>query len=54
MPHIEVDGGVDARSAPRLLEAGANVLVAGGSVFSAADPAAAIDELLGGAPEMQP
>ena len=31
-----------------LIAAGANVLVAGGSVFSAADPAIAIKELIGG------
>ena len=46
-PHIEVDGGVNKANAPELI-AGANVLVAGGSVFSAADPAIAIKELIGG------
>jgi ribulose-phosphate 3-epimerase len=39
---IEVDGGVDEKNIAKLVEAGANVLVAGNSVFSAADPAAAI------------
>ena len=47
-PHIEVDGGVNKANAPELIAAGANVLVAGGSVFSAADPAIAIKELIGG------
>jgi ribulose-phosphate 3-epimerase len=34
---IEVDGGVDEETAPRLVAAGARVLVAGTSVFRAAD-----------------
>ena len=40
--HIEVDGGVDSATAPRVVEAGADVLVAGSAVFrggSLADPA---------------
>ena len=40
--HLEVDGGVDAKTAPRVAEAGADVLVAGSAVFrggSAAAPA---------------
>ncbi len=39
---IEVDGGVDEHNVKRLVEAGANVLVAGNSVFSAANPTSAI------------
>ena len=31
--HIEVDGGIGAKTAPSVLEAGANVLVAGTAVF---------------------
>lgn len=31
--HIEVDGGVDPETAPRVVEAGADVLVAGSAVF---------------------
>ena len=31
--HIEIDGGVDPKTAPKLVEAGANVLVAGSAVF---------------------
>ncbi|AMR33030.1 ribulose-phosphate 3-epimerase [Mucilaginibacter sp. PAMC 26640] len=42
---IEVDGGVDSSNAADLLSAGANVLVAGNSVFSAANPTDAIAEL---------
>lgn len=43
--YIEVDGGVDASNSAELVEAGANVLVAGSSVFSATNPAMAIKEL---------
>ncbi|MBP3745517.1 MAG: ribulose-phosphate 3-epimerase [Prevotella sp.] len=42
---IEVDGGVQAETAPRLVEAGADVLVSGSYVFRAADPAATIASL---------
>ena len=38
---IEIDGGVTTENASALLEAGADVLVAGSSVFRAPDPAAA-------------
>ena len=31
--HIEIDGGVDANTAPKVVEAGADVLVAGSAVF---------------------
>lgn len=34
---LEVDGGVDPQTAPLVVEAGANVLVAGSAVFGAAD-----------------
>jgi ribulose-phosphate 3-epimerase len=40
--HIEVDGGIDARTAGICGEAGANVFVAGSSTFKAPDMAAAI------------
>jgi ribulose-phosphate 3-epimerase len=36
---IEVDGGVDVSTAPRCVDAGATLLVAGSHVFGAADPA---------------
>jgi ribulose-phosphate 3-epimerase len=44
---IEIDGGVGAENAERLLATGADVLVAGNSVFGAADPRAAIAALAG-------
>lgn len=44
---IEVDGGVNADTAPALLEAGADILVAGSYVFGSADYAAAIRTLRG-------
>lgn len=44
---LEVDGGVDAETAPLCIEAGANVLVAGSAVFRKADRAAAIRALRG-------
>jgi len=43
--HISVDGGVSTKSAGDLRRAGANVLIAGGSIFSADDKRAAVDEL---------
>ena len=42
---IEVDGGIDARTAPGIVAAGADILVAGNAVFGAADPERAIREL---------
>jgi ribulose-phosphate 3-epimerase len=39
---IEADGGIDTRNAPRLVETGVDVLVAGNSVFSSANPAETI------------
>ena len=35
---IEVDGGIDASTAPRVVEAGAGLLVAGSAIFGAEDP----------------
>jgi ribulose-phosphate 3-epimerase len=46
---IEVDGGVDARTAGPCAAAGATRLVAGTAVFGAADPAAAVREILAAA-----
>ncbi|MDR2498792.1 MAG: ribulose-phosphate 3-epimerase [Tannerellaceae bacterium] len=42
---IEVDGGVNLDTAPRLIKAGADVLVAGNFVFKSPDPPAAIKAL---------
>ncbi|HOY17334.1 MAG TPA: ribulose-phosphate 3-epimerase [Haliscomenobacter sp.] len=44
-PLIEIDGGVGLQNAEELLKAGANVLVAGNSVFGAKDPEATIAQL---------
>ncbi|MRS11463.1 MAG: ribulose-phosphate 3-epimerase [Actinobacteria bacterium] len=44
-PRIEVDGGIDALTAPRVVSAGADTLVAGNAIFGAADPAAALREI---------
>ena len=42
---IQIDGGVQAETAPRLVEAGADVLVSGSYVFKAADPIRKIHDL---------
>ncbi len=44
---IEVDGGVSAANAAALVEAGAEILVAGSAVFKAEDPAAVIRAMRG-------
>lgn len=44
-PLIEVDGGMSAKTVAKVTSAGANVIVAGSSVFGAPDRAAAIDEI---------
>lgn len=43
---IEVDGGISSANARQLFEAGAEVLVAGSSVFGAPDPEEAINRML--------
>ena len=42
---IEVDGGVQAETAPRLVKAGANVLVSGSYIFKSTDPISTIHAL---------
>ena len=42
---IEVDGGVNLETGARLVEAGADALVAGNAVFAAPDPEAMISQL---------
>ena len=44
---IEVDGGVQEETAPRLVEAGVDVLVSGSYIFKAADPISVIHTLKG-------
>ena len=43
--HIEIDGGVTLENASSILAAGADVLVAGNTVFKSADPIATIAQL---------
>ncbi len=42
---IEVDGGVDASNAAELVEAGAEILVAGTAIYGQEDPSSAIEKL---------
>ena len=42
---IEVDGGIDPKTAGSVAEAGAGLFVAGSAVFGADDPAAAYREI---------
>ena len=42
---IEIDGGVTLDNAPSIIAAGADVLVAGNTVFKSADPTATIKKL---------
>lgn len=44
---LEVDGGINAQTARQVIDAGANVLVAGSAIYGADDPAAAIAALRG-------
>jgi ribulose-phosphate 3-epimerase len=44
-PAVEVDGGIDARTAARCAAAGASMFVAGSAVFGASDPGAAYREI---------
>ncbi len=43
--HIEVDGGISAKTAATAAQAGANVMVAGSTTFGSADMSIAIDEI---------
>ena len=42
---IEVDGGIDVHTAPRIVAAGADILVAGNAIFGSPDPERAIRDL---------
>ena len=46
---VQVDGGIDADTAPQATRAGAHWLVAGSAVFGKADPGAAYQEILAAA-----
>ena len=43
---VEVDGGISARNAREVFDAGADALVAGSAVFGAEDPEAEIARIL--------
>ena len=43
--HIEIDGGITTANAPSIVQAGADVLVAGNTIFKSPDPAATIAQL---------
>jgi len=43
--HIEIDGGVNINNAKKLIDAGANVLVAGSFIFKSEDPMQTIKDL---------
>ncbi|MEM6531026.1 MAG: ribulose-phosphate 3-epimerase [Myxococcota bacterium] len=47
--HVEVDGGINAETAPLVIQAGADVLVAGSAVYNQPDYATAIAALRGNA-----
>ena len=42
---VEIDGGIDLDTAPRVVAAGARILVAGSAVFHTSDPERATREL---------
>ncbi|WP_200978467.1 ribulose-phosphate 3-epimerase [Echinicola sp. 20G] len=44
---IEIDGGVNLENAPKLIDAGADILVAGSFVFKSSDPSKTIADLKG-------
>jgi ribulose-phosphate 3-epimerase len=50
---IEVDGGIDARTAPVVVAAGASILVAGSAVFGQDDRAAAMESIRGAVSSMK-
>ncbi len=45
---LEVDGGINNETAPKVIAAGAGVLVAGNAIFNSDDPARMVCELRGG------
>jgi ribulose-phosphate 3-epimerase len=42
---IEIDGGVNSENAQKLVQSGANVLVAGSYIFKSSNPASTINDL---------
>jgi ribulose-phosphate 3-epimerase len=51
---LQVDGGITAKTAPAVLDAGADCLIAGTAIFGAPDYAAAIAEIRASAPAERP
>ena len=49
---LEVDGGINARTAPLAIEAGADALVAGNAIFSSADPELALKQIKQATPKI--
>ena len=49
---LEVDGGINAQTAPLALAAGADALVAGHAIFSSADPVAALNQIRQATPKI--
>ncbi len=50
---IEIDGGITAHNAAAVVEAGAEILVAGSAIFKVEDPAQAVQQMLQAVPEAQ-
>jgi ribulose-phosphate 3-epimerase len=51
---VEIDGGIDVHTAPRVVAAGARILVAGSAIFHTADPAQATRDLRAAAEQALP
>ena len=49
---LEVDGGINAKTAPLAIQAGADALVAGHAIFSSADPELALKQIRQANPEI--
>ena len=49
---LEVDGGINAQTAPRAIQAGADALVADSAIFKAADPVLALNQIRQAAPDI--
>ena len=49
---LEVDGGINAQTAPLAVKAGADALVAGNAIFSSADPELALKQIKQATPEI--
>ena len=43
---IEVDGGINMVTAPKVVDAGVNIIVSGSAIFGANDPKRALKQLM--------